>query len=154
MTRLADYPRDTWFEAADTCPDCGARYELRLEAVDPDGEAGLVTIRAAHQAGCEAVAGLLVPTRTEDGRVWQEDKAEAGWEVGPRQVELQGQRYDTLTWHLDVLPCVSCARLLVGVPLLLFDPEGDWLLSFCGSCAKQFGLAASLRPTATEEDHA
>jgi hypothetical protein len=67
-----------------------------------------------------------------------------GWGLGLRQLEINSLHYVTLTWHLDVLPCVPCERLMVGVPLLLCPAEGEWLLSFCWSCAKQWGIPKAM----------
>jgi hypothetical protein len=52
VKRLADFPLAEWLPAAEACDDCGAPYEVQVLEVDPDGDFGLVQVRAPHRPGC------------------------------------------------------------------------------------------------------
>jgi hypothetical protein len=130
MKLLKEYAREVWHEAADTCQDCGARYEVRVEEVDGAGEAGIVRVRAPHREACD---------HGEDDH----QREEAGWSLTGGYLTFLGQDFALLDGYLDVLACVGCERFIVTMPLLVFAHAG--LLAFCHSCARQWGIVGSLR---------
>jgi hypothetical protein len=56
---------------------------------------------------------------------------------------IGGVSYPLLAWPLDVLPCLVCWRLIVGVPLLLMSTRG--MLAVCERCVAASGFMEALR---------
>jgi len=136
--RPDDYASEDWFPAADTCQDCGAGYDILLESMTRDDVATQTTtarIRCQHAATCDAW----------DETDQEEEAQVVGWWWDPsgRTVELLGVRYPLYGGMAEVYPCVACWRLIVGVPLLLFESNrvgASGAVAFCHGCVEARGL--------------
>ena len=136
---LKDFPRDEWFEAADGCDTCGARYRVKVNHVEEEGDYGEVLVRDAHKPEC--------PLRSEaapwgpDSYGVDERLEFAGWEYEDRKVALGGIEWTPINARGDVTICLNCGRLIIDVPLILFIDEGKkGELDFCSGCALELGL--------------
>jgi hypothetical protein len=135
--RLEDYRSEDRMPAADAC-ECGGRYEVMLVNLDLEQQTGMARIRAAHRGHCWTLDGDLTA-----GGPQEEEEQVAGWGWRQETMDLMGVTYPLYDWFMDVVPCLACWRLIVGVPLLLFGSQG--VLAFCQTCLHERGLGAFLQ---------
>jgi hypothetical protein len=133
---LKDYPLNEWFEAADGCEACGAKYKVRVIQLY-SSVFGEVEWAITHKPDC--------PERfTEDmdeEEVTESDWDNAGWEFMPNSFTFRGKQYYPLKSRANIGPCLSCGRLIIGVPLILFIDKGrKGELDFCWECVKRLGI--------------
>jgi len=135
---LKDFRLNEWFEAADGCEACGAKYKIRVLDVDKDGVCGTVEWAITHSAEC--------PERFDDDleeepAVTESDMDVAGWEFMPNTFTFRGKQYYPLKSRANIGPCLSCGKLVIGVPLILFIDKGrKGELDFCWNCVKRLGI--------------
>jgi DNA-directed RNA polymerase subunit RPC12/RpoP len=135
---LSDYPRDKWFETADTCDDCGAKYLARVAQLDEDGLFGLVQYVVTHTPDCEVAYD-------NEGLV-DTDLVTAGWAFAQEQFTFLGRAYWPLVERAEAFPCLECGRLIVTVPITVFIERGEkGMLTFCPECTLAIGIDRVLR---------
>jgi hypothetical protein len=139
---LSDYPRDKWFETADTCGDCDAKYLARVAQLDEDGLFGFVQYVVTHAPGCEVAY--------DDEGLVDTDLVTAGWEFAQEQFTLLGRAYWPLVKSAEAVPCLECGRLIVATPITVFIERGEkGMLTFCPECALAIGVPQLLRDGGT-----
>jgi hypothetical protein len=139
---LRDFPLHEWFEAADGCDICGAKYEVMIVSIDKEGVFGFVKWRITHKPDC--------PDRfneeTGEEEAFQYGDDVAGWEFMPEPFTIQGKQYNPLKSRANIGPCVNCGRLVIGVPLILFIEKGKkGELDFCFECVKRLGIMEMIK---------
>jgi len=140
---LKDYPRFEWFEAADGCDTCGSKAKVMITHVDEKGFLGDVQWRIFHKPDC-----LEAYDEETLGIDAYEDVA--GWEFMPNPFTFRGKQYYPLKSRANIGPCLSCGRLIIGVPLILFIEHGEkGELDFCWHCVKKLGILESLTKDTT-----
>jgi hypothetical protein len=137
---LEDYRSEGRLTAADVCA-CGGRYEVMLLNLDLEQQTGMARIWGQHRQGCGALDEAL--TCVVQAVCQEEEEQVAGWGWRQESLDLLGVTYPLYAWFLDVMPCLVCWRLIVGVPLLLFGSQG--VLAFCHRCFEARGLGQFLR---------
>ena len=136
--RLKDYPLDEWMEAADGCEFCGAKYQVKVTWVDESGDFGDVETRIEHDLSCPEVLNSLM------GVYCIEDQDIAGWEWSDRKITIVGRKWLALKSRANIGPCLSCGKLIVGVPLILWPKDGEVEADFCFKCGKELGILDQL----------
>ena len=139
LRRLRDYPLNEWMEAADGCDLCGEKARVMVTWVDESGNFGDVHVQHQHKDDC------LDPEMCGFG-----DHIDvAGWEFSERDLGIAGREWPTLKSRANIGPCLSCWKLVVGVPLILWPSDGDVELDFCFKCAEELGILDLLKPSET-----
>jgi hypothetical protein len=139
---LKDFPRDVWFEAADGCEVCGAKYYVNIVELDKDGVFGFIQWAITHKPDCE---NRFIEDVDEEETA-EFDLEPAGWEFMPKTFTFHGKQYYPLKSRANVGPCLECGRLIIGVPLILFIDKGvKGELDFCWECAKKLGIMAMIK---------
>jgi len=144
---LRDFPRGVWFEAADGCETCGAKYKVSIIDLDKDGVFGTVEWAITHKADCpERFAEDMDEFIGEGEEFTESDWDSAGWEFMPKPFTFLGKQYYPLKSRANVGPCLECGRLIIGVPLTLFIGKGvKGELDFCWECAEKLGIMEMIR---------
>ena len=136
MRRLKDYPLGEWMEAADGCEFCGAKHMIKVTWVDETGGFGEVLIRTDHKGDC-----LEFPLHIDErGDI-------AGWEWSDHKITIAGSEWTALKTRANIGPCLSCGKLVVGVPLILWPGDGEVELDFCFKCAEEIGILDLMKPS-------
>ncbi len=134
--QLADYPIGKPFEAADGCQFCSSKYQVTITEVDDAGMWGTVEYSLAHEDDC--------PDR------WLLDDSNEidilGWTFSPLRVAFGDWNGQPLASRPNVGPCLNCWRLIIGVPLILFDPNGAYQMDFCFECVENLQLMNLMTP--------
>jgi hypothetical protein len=138
--RLEDYRSEDPVPAADTC-ECGEPFDIMLFNLDVEQQTGIARIWATHRETCATFEEAL--TSAEPGVRREEEDQTAGWGWRQETMALLGVVYPLYEWFLDVMPCLACWKLIVGVPLLLFGSQG--VLAFCHTCFQARGLGPFLQ---------
>ena len=134
VKRLKDYPLNEWMEAADGCDLCGEKDRVMVTWVDESGDSGDVHVQHQHKDDC--------PDPEMYGFGDHVDMA--GWEFSDRTITLKGREWPTLKARGNIGPCLSCWKLIVGVPLILWPDDGEVELDFCFGCAVELGILDQL----------
>jgi hypothetical protein len=140
---LKDFPVYEWFEAADGCEFCGAPYRVMVTDLDESGCFGSVEWELEHKTDCTEV--FDEGSEEEYGGVDHGEDV-VGWEFMPEPFTFHGKQYYPLKSRANVGPCVSCGKLIIGVPLILFIDKGrKGELDFCPECVKRLGIMEMIR---------
>jgi len=143
---LKDFPKGEWFEAADGCEVCGAKYKVRVIDLDKDGTLGTVEWAITHKPDCSERFAEDMDEFIGNKEFTESDWDNAGWEFMPEPFTFQGKQYYPLKSRANIGPCLSCGRLIIGVPLILFIDKGrKGELDFCWSCVKRLGIMEMIR---------
>ena len=155
LKRLKDYPLNEWMEAADGCDLCGEKARVMVTWVDESGDFGEIHYKTPHKHDCPALYDAYeswddpwvdYPDKPrEEPKPVPERVDSAGWEFSDRTITLAGREWSTLKSRVNIGPCLSCWKLVVGVPLILWPGDGEVELDFCFSCAAELGILESLR---------
>jgi len=130
---LRDFPLNKWMEAADGCDVCGAKYKVKVTHVYT-GDFGEVEWVITHKPDCPEDPGT------------ESDWDNAGWQFMPKPFTFHGKLYYPLKSRANIGPCLSCGKLIIGVPLILFINKGQGgTLDFCFNCAKQLSITKMLK---------
>lgn len=136
---LKDYVQDKWLEAADGCDYCGARYEVKVESMEEDGSFGDVAYRILHKKDCPDRYDPMTGHDTS-GEVFHDV---AGWTFKRKTVSLLGRKLLPLATRANIGPCLSCGKLIVHAPIILFVDVGKaGELDFCTDCVEDMKLLA------------
>lgn len=139
---LKDFPKNQWLEAADGCEYCKEKYNVMVTWVDETGAFGDIVKKLEHKEDCPE--RFDYETGVEQGQILLHDIA--GWEFMDKPVKLFGKKFIPLKSRANVGPCLSCWKLVVGVPLILFIDKGrGGELDFCFTCAQKLGILDNLR---------
>lgn len=145
MKCLKDYPLREWLEAADGCEFCGAKYEVQVTLVDESGDFGEVSYRIRHQDDCPERYGEFMPGTLHSGlESYGEVLDGVGWKFSHRVLKIAGREWPTLKSRANIGPCLSCWKLVVGVPLILWPEDGEVELDFCFKCAEELGILETM----------
>jgi transcription elongation factor Elf1 len=138
---LKDFPKGVWFEAADGCEACGAKYKVRVTQLY-SSVFGEVEWAITHKPDCPERFTEDMDEFIGEGKEFTEsDWDNAGWEFMPNTFTFQGKQYYPLKTRANIAPCLECGKLVVGVPLILFIDKGvKGELDFCWSCVKKLGV--------------
>lgn len=132
MKKLKDFKLNEWFEAADGCNLCGAKYKVRIIRRRKNGNYGTIEWTITHSSDCSMIDSDEATESSQDI---------AGWEFMPTPLNFRGKEYYPLKAKANIGPCLECWRLIVDVPLILFIDEGrKGELDFCFECANKLKI--------------
>jgi hypothetical protein len=142
---LKDFPRDEWFEAADGCEVCGAKYKVRVIQLY-SATFGEVEWAIRHKPDCPERFIEDMDEFVDDIDNTESDWDNAGWEFMPEPFTFRGKQYYPLKSRANIGPCLECGRLIIKVPLIFFINEGrKGELDFCRECATRLGIMEMIR---------
>ena len=139
VKQLKDYPLKEWMEAADGCDYCKAKAQIMVTWIDESGDFGDVHIQYKHEDDCSI----------EFGDQFSDNIDVAGWEFSSKILKIAGEEIPTLKSRMNIAPCLSCWKLVVGVPLILWLEDGSVEMDFCFPCAEKLGILDQLKERAT-----
>jgi hypothetical protein len=141
---LKDFPKGEWFEAADGCEVCGAKYMVRVTQLY-SSVFGEIEWAITHKSDCPE--RFAEDMDVGEGKEFTEsDWDNAGWEFMPNPLAFRGKQYYPLKSRANIGPCLSCGRLIIGVPLILFIDKGrKGELDFCSECVKRLGIMEMIK---------
>jgi hypothetical protein len=142
MKRLKDFPLNEWIDAADGCEYCDAKYAVRITDIDKSGNFGYLQYRIYHTDTCP----LRLLGEVEGD--YEEGDDVVGWEFMSNPMIFSGKEIVPLKCRSNKGLCLSCEKIIISVPLMLFIDGGKGgQLDFCFGCARQLGVLENLFST-------